>query len=168
MLRKYFDWQWFDTVSSKITLVYNLIDAPMILLFFYYAFKKKLFLKILVAFIVFEIIIIQWKGYNWDSNTIIIGIGSLICLILNIWGISLYLRNVEHSSEENVRVFVNAGFIFYYGLFAVIYTFNYINYSKITLPYIVFINYFSICIATGLISYGIGKFTERQYKEERY
>jgi hypothetical protein len=163
-----FNWHWYIKMSSEITLVYNLIDAPLILLFFYYAFGKKIFLKMLAAFAIFEIIMIVWKGYNWDSNTIIIGVGSFICLILNIWGTTLYLRDVEHTPEENVRVFVNAGFIFYYGLFAVVYVFNYIKFSRITLPYIVFINYFSICIATGLISYGIWKFIERQYREERY
>ncbi len=163
-----FHWTWYSSVSNQITLFYNLIDAPLIILFFYFFLRKKFFLYLLFAFIIFEIIMIAWKGFNFDSNNVIIGLGSLLCLIMNIWGISLYLRNIEHSSAENVMVFVNAGFIFYYGLFPVIYIFNYIRFSRVTLPYITFINYFSICMATGLISFGLWKYAVTQYREERY
>lgn len=163
-----FHWTWYLSVSNQITLYYNLIDAPLIFLFFYFFFRKKSLLYLFYSFILFEVIMIAWKGFNFDSNNIIIGLGSLICLILNIWGISTYFRNIMHKPEENVMVFVNAGFIFYYGLFAVIYFFNYIHFSRVTLPYITFINYFSICMATGLISIGFWKFAVSNYPEERY
>ncbi|HEY4967985.1 MAG TPA: hypothetical protein VII28_16375 [Puia sp.] len=164
-----FTFSWYDrNLSNQVLLFYNLIDAPLIILFFYYAFKKKFFLKLLIAFIVFEIIMTLWKGFNDDSDNIIIGVGTFICLIMNIWGISQYFRNMEHSTRENILVFVNAGFIFYYGLFPVTFYFNYIRFSQATLPYITFINFFSICMATGLISFGIWKYAETQYREERY
>ena len=149
-----FRWEWYRIVSNDITLVYNLLDTPLILLIFYCAFRKAFFKYLLYAFILFEILMILWKGYNFDSNTPIIGLGSLISLILNIWGISVFFQKMQHSAFENVMAFVNAGFIFYYGLFTVIYIFNYINFSMVTLPYVTFINYLSITIATGLISYG--------------
>ena len=41
-----------------------------------------------------------WKGYNDDSNNNIIGVGTLISLIMNLWGISRYFRNVEHSEKK--------------------------------------------------------------------
>jgi hypothetical protein len=164
-----FTFPWYDrNLSNQVLLFYNLIDAPLIILFFYYAFKKKFFLKLLIAFILFEIVMTLWKGFNDDSDNIIIGVGTFICLIMNIWGISQYFRNMEHSTRENILVFVNAGFIFYYGLFPVTFYFNYIKFSQATLPYITFINFFSICMATGLISFGIWKYAETQYREERY
>jgi hypothetical protein len=164
-----FKWSWYDTnVSNQITLYYNLIDAPLIILFFYYAFKRKFFLWLLAAFVAFEILITVWKGFNFDSDNFIIGFGTMICLIMNIWGISRYFRNMEHTTTENILVFVNAGFIFYYGLFPVTFFFNYIKFSRVTLPYITFINYFSICTATALISFGLWKYAETQYREERY
>jgi hypothetical protein len=167
-----FHWTWYNSITNQITLYYNLIDAPLIILFFYFFYKKKFFLYLLVGFIFFEVLMIAWKGFNFDSNDIIIGVGSLICLILNIWGISLYLRNIEHSSFENVMVFINAGFIFYYGLFPVTFYFNYLQSSRVVLqanlPYVTFINYFSICMATGLISYGLWKFAIKKYREEHF
>jgi hypothetical protein len=152
-----FHWQWYRAVSNDITLLYNLIDTPLILLIFYFAFKKRIFQWLLGGFIFFEVLMITWKGYNFDSNTPIIGLGSLISLVLNIWGISMFFQKMQHSAFENVLAFVNAGFIFYYGLFTVVYIFNYINFSKVTLPYVTFINYLSITIATSLISYGYWK-----------
>ena len=160
-----FRWEWYRSMSNEITLVYNLIDTPLILLIFYFAFKKKFFQYLLVGFILFEIGMIVWKGYNFNSNTPIIGLGSLISLILNIWGINQYFQKMRHTSFENVMAFVNAGFIFYYGLFSVIYIFNYINFSKVTLPYVTFINYLSITIATSLISYGYSRYASSPWKE---
>jgi hypothetical protein len=160
-----FQWKWYHSVSNDITLVYNLIDTPLILLIFYYAFKKKIFRHLLVGFLLFELIMITWKGYNFDSNTPIIGLGSLISLILNIWGITVFFQKMKHTAFENVMAFVNAGFIFYYGLFTVIYIFNYINFSIATLPYVTFINYLSITIAGALISYGYWRNASPPWKE---
>ena len=160
-----FRWEWYRSLSNEITLVYNLLDTPLLLLIFYFAFKKKIFQYLLIGFILFEIGMILWKGYNFDSNTPIIGLGSLISLILNVWGISIYFQKMRHSSFENVMAFVNAGFIFYYGLFTVIYIFNYINFSMVTLPYVTFINYLSITITTSLISYGYWRYACYPWKE---
>jgi hypothetical protein len=163
-----FHWQWYAATTDLITLYYNLIDAPLIFLFFFYAFRKKIFLYLIGAFIIFESIMIFWMGFNFDSSTVIIGIGSLVCLILNIWGISNYFMKVEHTETENVLVFVFSGFIFYYGLFAVVWRYNYLEYSGTQKPYVLLINYSSICLATALISYGFWKYAETQYREERY
>ena len=53
---------------------------------------------------------------------------------MNIWNQSVFS---EHGTfdQENILVFVNAGFIFYYGLFPVTFYFNYIKFSQATLPY---------------------------------
>lgn len=160
-----FRWKWYRCVSNDITLMYNLIDTPLILLIFYFAYKKKIFRHLLIGFLLFEIGMIAWKGYNFDSNTPIIGLGSLISLILNIWGISVFFQKMKHTAFENVMAFVNAGFIFYYGLFTVIYIFNYINFSIVTLPYVTFINYLSITMASGLISYGFWRYASPPWKE---
>jgi hypothetical protein len=161
-----FHWDWYKIATDQITLYYNLIDAPLILLVFYYAFKKKIFLYIIGAFVIFEAIMIIWKGQNFDSNNFIIGLGSLICLILNIWGISKYFIKIEHSDDENVLVFVFAGFLFYYGLFSVVFYFGYLLHDKFQLPYVVFINWIAICLANSLISYGFWKFAHTSYRDE--
>ena len=157
-----------DIISNWITISYNLVDAPLIILFFYFNFKRKFFLYLFSSFILFEMIMIAWKGAYFESNDIIIGVGTLICLVLNIWSISRYFLKIEHTEKEDVLVFAYAGYIFYYGLFSVVYIFNYLHFSKVTLPYVMFINYSAICIATSLTIYGFWKNTETQYKEEKY
>jgi hypothetical protein len=162
-----FHWEWYKSLSNDITLAYNLLDTPMMLLIFYFSFKKKIFGQLLVVFVLFEIGMILWKGYNFGSNTPIIGFGSLLSLVLNIWAISNYFGKVRHSTFENTMAFVYAGFIFYYGLFTIPYFFNYLNFSKVTLPYVTMINYLSITIATGLISYGFWNHASSPWKELR-
>ena len=163
-----FHWQWYNSATDLITSYYNLIDAPIIFLIFYFAFRKKIFLHLILAFVVFELIMIAWKGFNFESDNFIIGLGSLICLILNIWAISKYFMKVEHTETENSLVFVFAGYIFYYGLFAVVYQYNYLRISGPQKPYVTLINYSAIILATGLISYGLLKYAVTQYREERY
>jgi len=163
-----FQWDWYNHYTNQITLYYNLIDAPLIFLFFYYAFNKKIFLYLIGAFLIFEVIMIAWMGFNFQSDNVIIGLGSLLCLLLNIWGISRYFMEVEHTDGENVLVFVYAGFIFYYGLFAVVYFYNYIHESGAQKPYVIFINYSAIILATSLISYGFWKFAHTEYRDEYF
>lgn len=163
-----FQWQWYRSATDLITLYYNLIDAPLVLLIFYYAFGNKLFLYLIALFAGFETVMIIWKGFNFDSDNIIIGIGSLLGLVMNIWGITKYFKKVEHTDAETVLVFVFAGFIFYYGLFAVVYQYNYLRDSGAQKPYVQLINYSAVCLATGLISFGFWKFAHTEYLEERY
>jgi hypothetical protein len=162
-----FHWEWYKLASTQITLYYNLIDAPIIFLVFYYIFRKNFFLYLILAFVVFEAVMISWQGIV-DSDNSIIGVGSLICLILNIWGISKYFLKVEHIDRENVLVYVFAGFIFYYGLFAVVYRYNYLRPSGNELPYVYLINYSAICLATALISFGFWKYAHTEYQDKYY
>jgi hypothetical protein len=163
-----FHWAWYQAASNQITLYYNLIDPPLILLVFYYIFRKKLFLFLLGGFALFEVTMVALKGFNFDSNNYIIGLGSFISLVLNIWGISRYFLSMEHKEKENVLVYVYAGYIFYYGLFAVVFNFNYLHVSGPELPYVIFINYTAICLATSLISYGFWKYAHTEYQDKYY
>jgi hypothetical protein len=154
-----FHWNWYEPVTLRILLLYNLIDAPIICLIFYYVFQKRLFLYIILAFVAFEAAIIAWKGFNLQSNNIIIAIGSLLCLGLNIWGISKYLKKVKPTREDSVLIFVFAGFIFYYGLIVDIVLIS--RYLKLTFTQgdpLMLINYSAILVATVLISFGLIKY----------
>jgi hypothetical protein len=161
-----FHWQWYVPVDEEITLYYNLIDAPLILLIFYYTFEKKGFLILLVCFFLFEIIVLLITGFNLLSNDIIIGTGCLLCLGLNIWGILKYFRLMKHTATEKAFLFIFAGFIFYYGLCVdLIYIFKFFNFSKSQKQYEALINYSAMVIATGLISYAFCKFAHPEYQE---
>lgn len=154
-----FHWNWYEPVTFRILLLYNLIDAPLICLIFYYAFEKKIFLQLILAFIAFEVGVISWKGFNIDSNNIIIAVGCLLCLVLNIWGIIKYLKKVKHTDNETVLVFVFAGFIFYYGLCVdILLISRFLKLTFIQGDSIMLINYIAIFLATVLISFGFWKY----------
>ena len=156
-----FNWAWYVPITDHITLYYNLFDAPIICLIFYYAFNKRLFLYLIVSFLIFEGLVISWKGFNAESNSINIGVGCLLCLIMNMWGINGYLKKVKHTESETVLVYVFAGFIFYYGLCVdIVLLSKYLNLSGTQRNYMLLINYTAIFLATVLISYGFWKYAK--------
>jgi len=151
---------------NQITLAYNLLDTPLVLLVFYFAAtgtKKRILLYLLALFILFECGIVAWKGHNFDSSTIIIGVGGLLCLIFSSWGIVEYFQKIEHNSFENAMGFIYAGFIFNYGLSIVIYIFNYLNFKKETIDSNLFIYYLSVISATVLTSVGLWKYARPNF-----
>lgn len=144
-------------LSNRITLVYNLIETPLALCIFYFAstgWKKRTALYLIPLFILFEWIVLIRKGHNFESSTIIIGVGSFIAMIYCLMGIGQYFSKVQHNYFESTLGFVYAGFIFYYGLGLVVYYFSYLNFQKSTVPYTLFVYNLSLICATGLISYG--------------
>ncbi|HEY2648742.1 MAG TPA: hypothetical protein VGI38_06095 [Puia sp.] len=159
-----FHWQWYVAVDEEITKYYNLFDAPLILLVFYYAFEKKVFLFMILSFFVFEAIVIILSGFNMTSNDIIIGTGSLLCLGLNLWGINKYFRQINHSASEKAYMFIFAGFIFYYGLCVdLIYIFKFFHFSRGQKQYQNLINFTAMILSTGLISYGFCNYAHPDY-----
>jgi hypothetical protein len=161
-----FHWQWYVPVDEQITLYYNLTDAPLILLIFYYAFEKKIFLHIILIFIAFEALVITITGFNLASNDIIVGADCLLCLILNVWGMNKYFKQINHTAIEKAYLFIFAGFIFYYGLcIDLIYLFKFFHFSPAQKQYEALINYTAMVIATGLISYAFYKFAPPSYNQ---
>lgn len=161
-----FHWQWYVAVDEQITKYYNLFDAPLILLTFYYVFEKKTFLFMILSFVVFETIVIMITGFNMTSNDIIIGIGSLLCLGLNLWGINKYFRQINHTASEKSYMFIFAGFIFYYGLCVdLIYIFKFFHFSPAQKQYEALINYIAMILSTGLISYGFYTYDRPEYSK---
>ena len=149
-------------VDRNITLFDNIVDTPLMLLIFYFSAKgtKKAALSyIIAAFVVFEVVMIMWKGNNFDSSTVIIGLGSLLTFGFGFWKLADYFQKIEHSAEENTLGFIYAGFVFYYGIFLIIWVFNYLNYKKETVPENEFIYYLSIILATIVTSIGLLRYS---------
>jgi hypothetical protein len=148
---------------KNITILDNLIDTPLALLIFFFAasgMRKKILYYIFIGFIVFQLAILLWKGYNYDSVTIVLGWGIFILFFYSIWGLAQYFQKIEHNPFENVMGFVYAGFIFYDGLWVVIYIFNFLNYRKETVAENQFLNYLSIILATVLTSIGLWQYAK--------
>jgi hypothetical protein len=161
----YFQWHWYEVLVNQIIIYVNLLDAPLILLIFYFNFRKKIFLNILYGFIILEAVVIAWKGFNIGSINMLAVFGGLTILPVNGWFIYQYIKNINHSARDNVMVFACIGFIFYYCLFfEITFVYGYLKsaYSPIQFelfsPYGLFVCYIAIFLSTLLVSYGLWKY----------
>jgi len=154
---------------NDITLVYNLLDAPLVLLIFYFSStgnKKRLTLYLLILYMVFECVMIIWKGHNFDSSAAIIGVGGVIILLFSIWGVADFFQKIEHSSFETTMGFIYAAFIFEYSLSIVTFISNYLNFRKETVAVNLFVYYLSVISATVLTSFGFWRYARPTMAEE--
>ncbi|HLY68084.1 MAG TPA: hypothetical protein VKR53_00050 [Puia sp.] len=152
--------------QNQITLIYNLIDGPLILLFFYFSAngsKRKLILYTIILFILFEMGTIVIAGYNLKSSTIIIGFDTFIALTLCITNITAYLSKLDHSSCENALVFINSSVLFSYGVFIIIYYFSYLGFanSRAENNEVFLIYYISLFLSSLLTCYGLWRYTKK-------
>ncbi|MBS1597790.1 MAG: hypothetical protein JST75_06175 [Bacteroidetes bacterium] len=157
------------SLLNEITLIYNLIDAPLVLLILYFSssgFKKTMLLYLLISYIIFECIMIFWKGFNFDSSAIIIGVGGSIILIFSVWGVADFFQKIEHSSFETTMGFIYAAFIFEYSLSIVTFISNYLNFKKETVDVNLFVYYLSVISATLLTSFGLWRYARPKMAEE--
>jgi hypothetical protein len=157
----------------QVTLLYNLLDAPMILLVFLYSLNrnsKKIIRYTLLFFILFEVIIVAWKGYNLTSSTIIIGLGTFLAITFGIMGVMEYVQKVEHTSFENAMVFVYASILFAYGIFVIIYFFSYLNPNTPTKAENIdnfIIYYVSLLLSTFLTCLGLWQFAGKSDEDRQ-
>ena len=161
-----------EKVLTQITLIYNLIDAPLIFLFFLFSSKgdkRKLILYTIILFILFEIITMAFTGYNLKSSTIIIGFDTFIALTLSITNITAYLSKLDHSPCENALVFINSSILFSYGVFIIIYFFSYLGFASKSENNEVFLIYYIGLFLSALLScYGLWRYTKKPMFEKSY
>ena len=162
-----------EKLLNQITLVYNLIDGPLIFLFFLFSSKgdkRKFILYTIILFILFEIITIAFTGYNLKSSTIIIGLDTFIALTLCITNIAAYLSKLDHTPCENALVFINSSILFSYGVFIIIYFFSYLGFasSKSENNEVFLIYYISLFLSSLLTCYGLWRYTQKPMFEKSY
>jgi len=149
-----------------ITLVYNLLDAPMLLLVFLFSTNgnnRKIVRYTLFSFIVFEAIMTAWKGYSLTASTVIIGVGTFLAITFSIMGVMDYIQKIEHTPFENTMVFVYASFLFAYGIFVIIYFFSYLTTASKTENIDNFIIYYiSLFLSTFLTCFGFWQYAGKQ------
>src|SRR5579862_3060564 len=152
--------------QNQITLIYNLIDGPMILLFFFLSAqskKRKIVGYTLIFFVIFEAAMIVIKGYNLKSSTIIIGLDTFLALTLCISNIAAFLSKLEHTPSENSLIFVNSSVLFSYGVFVIIYFFSYLGFaeSKTENNEVFLIYYISLFLSCMLTCYGLWRYDRK-------
>jgi len=146
-------------LQNQITLLYNLLDGPLVLLIFYFSSagkRKRAVMYALLGLIALDLVLLGWKGHNFTSSTVIIGAGTLLALIFSTEGIAQYFRKMEHTHFENAMGFVYAALVFDYGIFIIIYIFSYVNKVKgAESDANFFIYYLSLLLSVMLTSFGL-------------
>jgi hypothetical protein len=146
---------------NQVTLLYNILDAPMVLLVFLFSVpqgKRKPIFYTLCGFIFFEIVMVAWKGYNLSSSIVIIGVGTFMAITFSVISVMEYLQKIEHTSFENTMVFVYASFLFAYGIFIVIYLFSYLKIVESSSKDNFLIYYTSLLLSTLLTCLGLWRY----------
>ncbi len=113
------------TTAELITVIYNMLDMPIVLSIFYFTTTSstvKKFTRIaLPLFILAELVNAVVLGVNSDALKYPLALG----LIMIIWEITLFLQKVVHTSREKAVLLIYAALLFEYGTYIVIYIFDY-------------------------------------------
>ena len=81
-----------------------------------------------------ELILLALNGFNFNTGTLINGIGALQVLFFSILAVASYFKEMEHNSFENAIAFVYAAFLFAYGGVTILYVLNYFKISTLKDP----------------------------------
>ena len=140
-------------------LVNNLLDVPLMLSFLTYfstsaIFTKRLKIAIL-AFVLFETIIILLKGLNVEALTIIIGPGILLVFGLSL---ALFIRQSKITimyRKATGKALISAALLFAYGCYAIIYMMYYVvktpHIADTFLVYFLVVTFSSLLMCAGII-----------------
>lgn len=140
----------------------NLLDAPLMLLFFSYFSTSANFtrrLKILIlAFILFELTIIILLGFNTPAITIILGPGLLIVLCLCLYFFIRQAKMAIIHRKATGKALMVASLLFAYGCYTIIYLLYYvfkahIDAGKVNEQYVAdtFLVYFLVTTFSSLL-----------------
>ena len=147
-------------VYNKLTLVYNMMDVPLVMGILWWTTSSK-YIKKTTALIAPGLLLSQLScfivlGWEHESAKYVMAVSLISILFLLFWEISLYMQKLEHSASENAMVFIHVSWLFAYGTFVVIYIFEY--YVKISGAEIdnFLIYYISSLIAVSIASIGFG------------
>ena len=144
-------------------VVNNFLDAPLMLVFMTYFSKTALFRKrmkmIVIAFILFEIVVIALTGFNVDATIIVMAPGLFLVL-------SFALLFFIHQAKITVvyqkaagKAFIAAALLFAYGGYSYIYVVYYLMKTPYKADTLIVYNLITI-VSSLLITTGI--FFERK------
>jgi hypothetical protein len=158
-----------SALEAKLNFAYNILDTPVLLLFFFYAAsgkkRKNHILLSMLLFTAFEGLLLAWKGYTFETSTMIIGGGLLLVLAYCVTGLVEYMRTMEHTAFENSMVCVYAALLFAYGSFSIIYIFTHIHRGDFIDKRDSFLLYYiSILLAALVTTLGLWSYVIRKTK----
>jgi len=157
------------TIERYYGIIYNLTDMPLILSFLIFQVASSVQIKtmkiLLIAYILFEIVLVAMFGITIKTITLTMGPG-----LLMVFGYSLYYfvytvkRSFVHTKFIGKAIIASA-LSFAYGCFIIIYIMHYV----IALPdlaNLLLIYYFITIIYCGILS--VGLYIESKRKKKLY
>jgi len=149
---------------DRVTNYYDVVDTPLALLIFASAATgrhRKLLISTMVLFVVFEILVVEWKGFDFTSGFLFIATGVLLVIAWCITGLVMYMRKMEYTPFESSMVVIYVALLFAYGSFLIIALFLHLrgytegNSRDGYLLYYISLLLSSVITSVGLWSYGL-------------
>ncbi len=149
---------------DQMTNYYNVADTPLALLIFASAAagrQRKMLISTIFLFIVFEIIVIEWKGFDFTSGFSFIAPSVLLVIGWCVAGLVLYMRKMEYTPFESSMVVIYVALLFAYGSYLIIALFLHLrgytegNSKDGYLLYYISLLLSSVITSVGLWSYGL-------------
>jgi hypothetical protein len=147
-----------DVTESAWNICNNLLDTPLMLMFLTYfstspGFTKKM--KITIGlFIVFEITVIAFTGFNTRAITIVLGPGLLLVFA---FCLHFFIRQTKITimhRKATGKAVIAASLLFAYGCYGIIYLMYYVLKTPYVadtfLVYFLVVTFSSLLISTGI------------------
>jgi hypothetical protein len=147
--------------SQKV--INNLLEVPLVLLFFTYfsrtaEFRKKLIASI-IAFLVFEVVTVAICGFSHKTTTIILAPGLLAVLILSTLFFIHQVKIAVIYLKAIGKAIMIAAFLFAYAGFSFVYIVNHVIETQYVMD--VYLIYYLVTIITS-IPMCVGIYFERK------
>lgn len=111
-------------------LINNLLDAPLMMLFLTYFSPSVIFSKRLkttaIAFVLFEIVVVVFRGLNVESITIILGPGIIMIAALCLHFFVRHAKMAVEHGKSTGKALIAGSLLFAYGCFGLIYLMYYV------------------------------------------
>jgi hypothetical protein len=142
-----------------VGLAHNLLDAPLMAFFLtYFAgsdLTRRFMIRVIAAFVVYEILILFIIGVNTRGLTYIIGPG---LFIVNCFALHFFRKNLQHAMYQRIesgKAFITGGLVFTYLCFFFIFLLYYVFESPhVTDIYLIYhITYIALSLT---LIFGIG------------
>lgn len=116
--------------QQNFGIIINLLDIPLMLYFLTYFSPSKDFTKkiriLILAYVVFEMLVLGISGFNGNSIAIILGPGILFVLLLSLHFFSRQVKMAVIHNKAKGKALMATGIVFAYGSFSFLYLMYYI------------------------------------------
>lgn len=155
-----------ENTLVNISVIYNMLDMPIVIAIVCFTTKipgiRNLTRVVLPIYLLALCVNPFIQGLNYDALKYLLGVGLILVHLIIIWDIVCQLRKLQHSNREKVMLLINAGLLFQYGTYVIIYIFDYFytQASNTTDNYILYYISSIVGALLGTIAYLIAKKTD--------